>query len=468
MTYLTTDQYKQGLQQAISQGIKPDDFLKTITDNGVIVQGYNDQQYQVSPAALNGDKGSGSGNQPKQSLGGSLLSGVGSFLGGAVKSLTSPIVEAVGTGLRGIQSIPAVAKQGLGLLTGNQQMAQEGANQADQIQSKPILGQNTFVGNTVEQNLGQAAKAASFLAPELGLGATATGAISGGIFASGESATHNASTNEILGSGAIGALGGAIIGKALSSLGGHVSGNYSGAVDNAESIIKRANSYRGSIPQDLIQGAVKLTTENPDAIVNTTKVGAGTIGGQMQKIIPQLSELNDATINNALSNNLTPSAVQTISSRLNTLASMSGEKTGVQLFGLNNEFRTLATQALDEVKPGVGSALQDLYKTATEQYNVYDNLMRTLEQKPGQVLAKQEADSLISSISKKAATPQGKIVLQRGLQDWAKSTGIDLSKQVSLAQYEAKAGPIAGNVIKTLLKYAGFGVAVELGHHVGL
>lgn len=47
--YLSTEQYKQALVQAQSQGIEPDKFLKTITDNGVVVQGYNDQQYKFSP-----------------------------------------------------------------------------------------------------------------------------------------------------------------------------------------------------------------------------------------------------------------------------------------------------------------------------------------------------------------------------------------------------------------------------------
>ncbi len=446
--YLTTNQYKQAVQQAAVQGINPDQFLKTITSNGVIVQGYNDQQYKLGAQTTINQQ-----NQPSSQPQESLLGKIGSFAGGALKSISQPFVTAAGSAVRAIQATPQ-------LFSGN-------ISGAEKTMESPIFGEKTAPAMNNKELLGSAAKAGSFLAPGLGLGAVATGAVGGALFSAGESATENKSGNEIAGAGLIGAIGGAVLGKVYSSVAGKVSGEggYSSAVNSAEDIINRANAYRGSIPQNLIQGAQDLTQSNPEAIVNIIKTDG-------MNILTQISGLNDSTINQAISQDLTPSSIQTISSRLNTLASMSGEKSGLQLFGLNNEFRTWATNALNDSSPGVGDALQGLYKSASDQYGVYDDLMRTLDQKPGQALSTTEADSLINSIKQKAATPQGKIVLQRGLQDFADNAGIDLSKPASIAQYQAKLAPAAKTIFKFILQGAGFGTVytatTEIGKHFGL
>ncbi len=78
----------------------------------------------------------------------------------------------------------------------------------------------------------------------------------------------------------------------------------------------------------------------------------------------------------------------------------------------------------------------------------------------------------MESIKQKAATPQGKIVLQRGLQDFADNAGIDLSKPASIAQYQAKLAPAAKTIFKFILQGAGFGTVytatTEIGKHFGL
>ncbi len=446
--YITTDQYKQGLAQAQLQGIQPDTFLTTLVNNGYVVQGYNDQSYNNTITAQNNsaiNPGANQQQQPSQNNQGGFLDSIGGFVKGAVKSLAQPFVSGAGSAVRSLESIPA-------LLSGDVQ-------KAGQIQATPIFGEKTIPGMTPGEALGTGAEALSYLTPTLGLGPVISGAIAGGEFGAGNAAVNDKSSNEVIGSGLVGALGGAALGYVGNKIVGGITGNggYNGAVNNAEDIISMAKKYNGSIPQDLMQGAKDLAQDNPNAII--------------QVPVKTLQLLDDAGVPpQYLKAQMNPADVQALRSKLNVLATQSSDKTAGMLNGLKQTFSTEAKDALNQAVPGVGDKgvgdkLEELYTTTAQRYNMYQTLGKTFGlggEKPD--IGAQQANDLISALKKQSSTPEGKIVLQRALKDFADSTGIDFTDKVKAAQYAATLRPAAKKIFVSILKYAGLpalGLGVE-------
>lgn len=94
----------------------------------------------------------GQTEQPQEQQGGGF--------GGFLKSLISPELSAVASGIRGIQSIPSVAKEGYGLLTGNKELANKASARATEIQNAPLFGAKTFMSERPKELIGQAVQAA--------------------------------------------------------------------------------------------------------------------------------------------------------------------------------------------------------------------------------------------------------------------------------------------------------------------
>lgn len=155
-----------------------------------------------------------------------LSSHVANFGEGAL----SPASKLVASGIQAIESTPDIAKGvyqaatspnlGQALLHPTQPLLNTPAlTQANQKMAQPVnLGltsgpQATLGGSTNVQNLGSAAQAASFLAPETGLGTIGGGAVAGGLQVGGQTAENpNATASGVATGTALGALGGAGIG----------------------------------------------------------------------------------------------------------------------------------------------------------------------------------------------------------------------------------------------------------------
>src|SRR5579872_4598628 len=332
--YLTTDQVRPLLEAAQGQGIDPGTALKALTDQGHIVQGVNDQQYQFSQNQPIPGQDQG---QPHSQDSGDIIGKVGSFLGdvgtGIVKGAQREI-SAIGNPIANAAS-QGLAKLGIGHADANfnqqydQQQAQE---QAPTNTAQKIGGGIENVASTVGFGLageglaadaakaagltGKAITAAKAVGSGLGVGVHAFGTTDGSL---------QERTNQGIGQGAFATL--ASFALPMLGIGGS---STSEAVSTARDTMVSAAAERATVGQELINGAAKLTAENQEAIAQfNTQEGV--------KIISALDEVGANTA--PLADGLTPAGVQEFSSNLNRLASMSSDRTAIKLFETNNAFR---------------------------------------------------------------------------------------------------------------------------------
>src|ERR1044072_7731148 len=184
-------------------------------------------------------------NQPQQSF----INKVGSFLGGAVKSISQPLVSGVGSAVRSIEATPKLLDALGDSIVGNTQKATSNLTQANQIMVKPIFGQPTLQGMSSKQALRTAAKTASFLAPEYLAGPIVKGAVGGCLFGVGDSAEHNQHIGQIVASGVVGSVGGAVVGKLLDQIfnGSSAAQDLTNATNSRESVANESVQSMDSI-----------------------------------------------------------------------------------------------------------------------------------------------------------------------------------------------------------------------------
>lgn len=417
-SFVSKDQAKLMVQTAQSQGLDPATLMQTLVKNGYIIEGLNDQQYQYQQIAQGSTTKT---NEPQQSW----LGKVGSFIGGAAKSMAQPFVSAVGSGLRSLQATPQLFS---GDFAGAQQTMQT-----------PILGEKTFAGMNNKELIGSAAKAGSFLAGAVPGGAVVQGLVGGGLFGGGEAAQHNASGNEIIGGAVLGAAGGAVAGKVFSKLNGYFKGGGASeeAVNAYNKIVKDVTGNDSSLGQKFIEDAAHFTKTNPNATLQ--------LNLKQVQVLEDLAARKGVQIPEGITtNNLNPSQTQELLKELNSYYNHADPA---------NEVTVFARQIKKAADTSFGEPWKKIYSDYSSGINVVRRIGNMLEH--GNNVTPEEANASLRSFGKLANDPLGKIQLKTALEDYAKVTGTDLSDPTKLI---AKANKVKNPVVKKAI----FG-ALKLG-----
>lgn len=338
-----------------------------------------------------------------------------------------------------------------GLQTTSNQISEQGQKATPNVN---IPGAGTISPATSpQQAIGIAAKTASTAISGIGGGAIA-GAVYGGgntLEQQGTNATP-ISVGEHAATNAAGFfLGGKILGSIIDASGL----GYTKAINAATDSFQQATKYRNQIGQDLIKGAEKLSMQNPEAIASLQGNG---------DLLQKLSEVPGIKIDTLAQGGLNPADVQEVSSQINKIAASSSEKTAGQLYALNNEFRTWAQKALNDSSPGTGDALEGLYDTAQSKYEGMKAMDDVFE--PNANPSAKDKTNLINYVKEQWSTPAGRIALKQNIQEFAKTSGIDLSDNVKAMSY-INSLPPKMKAFGSLLKW-GLGIAGlhELNQHL--
>ncbi len=297
---------------------------------------------------------------------------------------------------------------------------------------------------------------APMLAPEIGaatgLGAygsniAAQGALQGGLGFATTNGSLGQRTEQGLLQGALGAAGEAIVPPAISALKSAVSSTFGtagekAAVNAAYDTIDQATKYYQGIGERMVN-----TIDSLPQNVTASMSGQG-------ELLQRLSEVPNLNVD-FNPNAVTASDVRNISSQLNFIAQNSTEKAAPAIEGLNREFRSWATQALDAANPElkVGTQLTDAYAQAAKEYQGMKSVSDFFS--PNKTPTAQDAEGLLSYVRKQMASPTGKLAMQKAIQDWASTTGIDLTNNVKTMAYVNTLKPAAKTAFLGLLKYIG-------------
>lgn len=480
--YITSEQAKSLLTAAQQQGIDPASALKSLTDNGHIIQGFNDSDYnnsQISQQTPFGQQlaGVNADSQSKTPSTSFLDQGNG---GQAMQDFEAPLVGAS----KGLLGAGAGVVGAIGKLFGStrvQQAAQNFQQKNTQSYGTGLQGALQTGGKALGESLpyvaagaatgglaDAAGAAASTGAEALGAGSTLSGlagvAGQGAVGALAQGATGYLTSGGDTKAAEAAALGGAvapglskyILGPALESVQGAFSGGANGgnegAVNAANNIIKNASDYKGAIGPQLSQGAQDLSDLNPDI---TAQVNPA--------LAQQLGDLKGTDLETLGKGQLTPADAQKVASSLpNTPEGNALERTFRA--SMQNAFNEADAATVDS--PKVGDKFEQLYTDARTQYGVYNNLADTI----GLGSNPSEADALttINKIKALQNDPNGRIILKRAIQDWADSTGTDLSSDVKASQYVNTLPKYSKAIGKLLLKGGELVIGVDVAKHLGL
>lgn len=406
--------------------------------------------------------------QPNQSF----LGKVGNFVGSTIKSTVQPFVSGIGSGVRSIEATPKLASAIGDKLIGNEQNYASNLSQAQDIMARPIFGDQTLQGMNTKEALGTAAKTASFLAPELHTGVVGTGAIGGGLFGAGEAAQNNQSTGKIVASGAVGALGGAAVGKILDhvfngsaagrefiSAQGARQGAADEGVQSMDSIINQVRDYKSRLGQEFAQGAAELEQKAPDLRLNlsneqmdalnslkeskvfslpdylqksNTEISIGGKPVDLGRMNPNLAAQLKGEITKAggeTSISLTPTQAQDLITQLDksTFRPMADGSLQIdqQRVGLTNEIKAAANQAF-------GKDWQEIYANYAKGRGAIDSISDFV--KIGKNLTASDKNKALNQVLRLSQTPEGQKMLQNSIDAFKNTSGIDLNDPVSSIQ----------------------------------
>jgi hypothetical protein len=263
--------------------------------------------------------------------------------------------------------------------------------------------------------------------------------------------------------GALGAAAGGAapyVADAVGSLKSAVGNLFSGsggsdtaAVNAAYDTIDQATQYYKGIGQRMVN-----TINNLPSDVSISMQGQG-------ELLGRLSEVNGLNITFD-PNNMTASDIQNVSTQLNQIAQASSEKAAPEIEGLNREFRSWATDALDNADPEqkVGTQLNDAYAQAAKEYQGMKQVSDFF--KPNANPTSKQATALLKYVQKQMADPQGAIAMKQAVQDWAEASGVDLTDNVKAMSYVNKLPKLKAVLIEKMFEAVGLGTVFEIGKHL--
>lgn len=501
--YITSDQAKTLLQAAQQQGIDPASALKSLTDNGHIVQGFNDSQYnndQIAQQTPFGQNLAGE-NQPAAAPDNQALDygDDKGFMG----DFTAPLRGAA----KGLLGFGAGVAKVAGKVFGSQRL-QDAADNLSQNQLQntdtgfegalqtggqviggalPYVAAGALTGGAADALGGAAATGAESLGAGSTLSGLANVAGQGVVGAATQGATAYLGSGGNKQAAELGAVGGAVAPalseyvlspaiKSLSGLGGN--GGAEATVNSAKDIINKASTVPDSIGRDLSSEAKGITDSNSDLKLNTNGARDPQTGAYIKpdldaSTVQQLGDYIPANTMNKISDQgyMTPSDVQNISSYLNK--NYYGNTDAALL---NQNLRSTAQQVFDgiqpgdDVTPGAGTQLENSYAKASDRFESYKTFAKTLglNSNPSEA----DAESLISKIKTLSGSPEGKVILKQTLGDFAETEGLDFTDQAKTISYVNKLKPASKAILKALLKggvHIGEGlVGFDVAKHLGL
>jgi len=454
--YITADQVKQLLSK-LPPTVQPEDALQSLVQQGHIIQGLNDQQYNLQQGQ--GDT-AGQGTASPDSQG--FLGGIGSFLGGALKSVAQPILSGLGSGIRSLQSTPQI-------LSGDQAGAAA-------TMAKPMFGVKTLAGMNNEEALGTAAKAASFLAPMVPGGILAEGAVGGGAFSGGEAMTQNASTNQVVGATALGAAGGAVAGKLLSKVAPLLMGSTENAGQDValnayKSGFKSVEDFQKGLGQEFTNGAKVITEAAPDKGIPLTVENINqlqTIASQNGVKLPtslqtDLSELGGGKfgpVKTAPLVNINASETQDLLTALGKKRFVSGT--------VNTPVQDMIDTIRGQAKTTFGQEFEDLYSSYATKSDAVKSLSDVFDVsgKTAQTTTTEKLTQ-IKNISEYLNDKTKAPIFKDTLANFKDVSGIDLTSQTKVIAAANKIkNPLVKQAFLTTMKIAGFGAAADIAGHI--
>lgn len=290
-------------------------------------------------------------------------------LGSFVTNIAQPEVQAVGSGFRAVEATPKVFAAVGDKIIGNEAGAASNAEQAMAKMKEGDLGTNTFAGNTIEQNLGEAGQVVGQIVGEtdpLGLGAeggmaggslgqkvvagAAEAALPTGIIGAGNAsaAVPHASAGDVAKGFTEGAAGGAVVGGAVPVLatGAEKAGQ---AIEDATTPTPKAQAASNLTPEAVHQTSLDAINNplNTKEQMSALRGQRATVTGMNKNIDYTPSPENEkmASVLDPLTTQgkiLPPTTPENQISNVNNVESAIKEKSDALVQGLNEHDANVA------------------------------------------------------------------------------------------------------------------------------
>jgi hypothetical protein len=235
-------------------------------------------------------------------------------------------------------------------------------------------------------------------------------------------------------------LGGSGI-DALTSAIGFANKGDEAAINTAFDTINQATAKYTNIGKTLQSDIEGVTVANPEATISMQGQG---------ELLQRISEVPHGNFNFD-PNNITPTDVQKVSTELQRLANSSSEKVAGDITGLKDDFRSWAQKTFSQEHPEVAQQIEDSFAKASQSYknmetvsDIFPNIKNP---------SAKDATALLDYIQKQSADPQGQLAMQKTIQDYFKSEGIDLSSNVKAMSYINKLPGYKKAIMKEVLRY---------------